>query len=90
MSSADLIRDVLAAVPLPGLMIDQSERIIAANTGALTLLGQQIVGRHFATILRQPQVLQTIEDSLRIRCSQLNAATSNAILPSDQHYTQTR
>ncbi|MBB97157.1 MAG: two-component sensor histidine kinase [Rhodobacteraceae bacterium] len=67
MSSADLIRDVLAAVPLPGLMIDQSERIIAANTGALTLLGQQIVGRHFATILRQPQVLQTIEDSLRDR-----------------------
>ena len=66
-STADLIGDTLAAVPLPGLVVDQSERIIAANTGALTLLGQQIVGRHFATILRQPQVLQVVEDSLRDR-----------------------
>lgn len=67
MSTADLIADVLAAVPLPGLIIDQSERIIAANGEALTLLGQQIVGRHFATILRQPQVLQLVEESLRDR-----------------------
>ena len=66
-STADLIGDTLAAVPLPGLVVDQSERIIAANTRALTLLGQQIVGRHFATILRQPQVLQVVEDSLRDR-----------------------
>ncbi|QEW20531.1 Alkaline phosphatase synthesis sensor protein PhoR [Marinibacterium anthonyi] len=67
MSTADLIADVLAAVPLPGLIIDQSERIIAANGEALNLLGQQIVGRHFATILRQPQVLQLVEESLRDR-----------------------
>ena len=61
----DLISDFLAAMPLPALMVDQSERIIAANAEALTLLGQQIVGRHFATILRQPQVLDAIEASLR-------------------------
>ena len=67
MNATDLIGDVLGAVPLPGLIVDQSERIIAANPGALTLLGQQIIGRHFATILRQPQVLQVVEDSLRDR-----------------------
>lgn len=61
----DLISDFLAAMPLPAVMVDQSERIIAANAEALTLLGQQIVGRHFATILRQPQVLDAIEASLR-------------------------
>ncbi|MGE4326293.1 MAG: sensor histidine kinase [Pseudodonghicola sp.] len=61
----DLISDFLAAMPLPALLVDQSERIIAANAEALTLLGQQIIGRHFATILRQPQVLDAIEAGLR-------------------------
>ena len=49
---------------MPALMVDQTERIIAANTDARTLLGQNIVGRHFATILRQPQVLEAIEHVL--------------------------
>lgn len=67
MDSTELIEDFLAAMPLPGIFVDQSERIIAANTEALTLLGPQIVGRHFATILRQPQMVQVVEDSLRDR-----------------------
>ncbi len=62
-----MIEDFLAALPLPGIFVDQSERIIAANVEALTLLGPQIVGRHFATILRQPQMVQVVEDSLRDR-----------------------
>lgn len=61
----DLITEFLAAVPLPALLVDQTERIIAANPDALTLLGQQITGRHFATILRQPTVLDAIEAALR-------------------------
>lgn len=60
-----LISDFLAAVPLPSLLIDQSERIIDANPDALTLLGQNSVGRHFATILRQPPVTEAIEAILR-------------------------
>ncbi|MCG6557001.1 ATP-binding protein [Ruegeria sp. 1NDH52C] len=60
-----LNHDFLAAMPLAALLVDQSERIIAANTEAQTLLGQQIVGRHYATILRQPQVIEAIERSLR-------------------------
>jgi len=61
----DLIAAFLAAIPLPALMVDQTERIIAANPEALTLLGQQIEGRHFATILRQPPVIDGIEAALR-------------------------
>ncbi len=61
----DLISGLLAAIPLPALLVDQTERIIAANPEALTLLGQQITGRHFATILRQPTVLDVIEAALR-------------------------
>lgn len=61
----ELITEFLAAIPLPALLVDQTERIIAANPDALTLLGQQIAGRHFATILRQPTVLDAIEAGLR-------------------------
>ena len=55
---------LLAAVPLPALLIDAGERIVAANAEARALLGPQIEARHFATILRQPPVVQAIEGVL--------------------------
>ena len=65
----NLLADMLNAVPLPALLVDQSERVIAANREALTLLGPQIVERHFATVLRQPQVAEVIEAGLADRKS---------------------
>lgn len=65
--SDDLLAEFVAAIPMPALMVDQTERIIAANTDAKTLLTQNIVGRHFATILRQPQVIEAIEQALRTK-----------------------
>lgn len=65
--SNELLAEVVSAVPMPTLMVDQTERIIAANTDARTLLGQNITGRHFATILRQPQVIEAMEQSLRTK-----------------------
>jgi two-component system phosphate regulon sensor histidine kinase PhoR len=59
-----VFRDLLSAMPSPSLLVDRSERIVAANADARTLLGQNITGRHFATILRQPQVADAIEASL--------------------------
>lgn len=59
------LSSVLAALPIPALVIGRSERIIASNAEARTLLGQQIEGRHFATILRQPDMADAIEASLR-------------------------
>ncbi|MEX0279892.1 MAG: ATP-binding protein [Arenibacterium sp.] len=56
---------VLTAIPIPSLVIDQNERIVASNVEARTLLGTQIDGRHFATILRQPHVADAIEACLR-------------------------
>ncbi|MCG7518288.1 ATP-binding protein [Ruegeria sp. Ofav3-42] len=61
----DLLAEIVSAIPMPALMVDQTERIIAANTDARTMLGQNIVGRHFATILRQPQFIDAMEQSLR-------------------------
>ncbi len=65
--SNDQLIEFVAAIPMPALMVDQTERIIAANTDAKTLLGPGIEGRHFATILRQPQVIEAMEQSLRTR-----------------------
>ncbi|SDW41399.1 histidine kinase [Ruegeria halocynthiae] len=60
-----LLTDLISAIPMPALLVGQTERIVAANTEAQSLLGQAIEGRHFATILRQPQVIDTVEQSLR-------------------------
>ncbi|WP_209596265.1 ATP-binding protein [Ruegeria sp. HKCCSP351] len=75
--SDDLLDGFVQAIPMPALMVDQTERIIAANTDAKTLLGQNIVGRHFATILRQPQVLEAIEQSLQSKGTKAARHLSN-------------
>jgi len=59
------ISSLLRAIPLPSLLIAHDERILGANELALTLLGPQIVGRHFITALRQPTMLDAIEGTLR-------------------------
>ncbi len=53
--------EFISAVPMAAAIIDQSERIVASNQDAKNLLGDQIDGRHFATILRQPLVIEAIE-----------------------------
>ncbi|WP_298848257.1 ATP-binding protein [uncultured Ruegeria sp.] len=75
--SADLLGELVSAIPMPALMVDQTERIVAANTDANTLLGQNVVGRHFATILRQPQVLEAIEQSLLTKDAKKTRHLSN-------------
>ncbi|KAE9631833.1 ATP-binding protein [Parasedimentitalea maritima] len=59
-----LISGFLSAMPLPAVLVDQQERIIGTNAGSRSLLGQQIQGRHFATILRQPAVIDAVESCL--------------------------
>jgi len=58
---------VLAGMPLAALLIGPDERIDAANDAAREMMGQGILGRHFLTALRQPDVLEAIEATLRDR-----------------------
>ena len=58
---------VVDAIPLPALIIQSDERIEFANQAACTLLGGAILRRHFITGLRQPQLLDAIEASIRDR-----------------------
>ncbi|MEP5632841.1 MAG: ATP-binding protein [Tateyamaria sp.] len=60
----DILDGLLSAIPLPALVIDASEYIIAANSDALTLIGGQALGRNYVTILRQPALLDAIEATL--------------------------
>lgn len=55
---------MLAAIPLPVLVIDRSERIMAANVDALTLIGGRAVGMNYVTMLRQPALLDAVEATL--------------------------
>src|SRR6056297_1544535 len=61
------LASVLAGMPLAALLIGPDERIAAANDSACDMMGQGIVGRHFLTALRQPDVLEAIEATLRDR-----------------------
>ncbi|MDU9003266.1 sensor histidine kinase [Sedimentitalea todarodis] len=60
-TSLDLL---LRATPLPTVVINESEWIIAANAEALKMFSSEMVGRHFTTVLRQPQVITAIEATL--------------------------
>jgi two-component system, OmpR family, phosphate regulon sensor histidine kinase PhoR len=57
--------DLLKVLGIPALLIAPDDRIFAVNAGAEKLLGKNIVGRHFITSLRQPVLLDTIEQVQR-------------------------
>ncbi|WP_135505506.1 ATP-binding protein [Roseovarius aestuariivivens] len=61
------IASLLQAIPLPSVLIGRGERILGANARAHTLLGDGIEGRHFITAIRQPSVLDAVENCLRDR-----------------------
>lgn len=60
----DVFDIFLAAVPLPCIFINDAERIVAANTEALTLIGQIAIGQNYITILRQPALLDAIDATM--------------------------
>lgn len=64
MTSASILPEFLAALPLPTLAIDQSERIVAINPLAQALVGTGADGRHFITVLRQPNLVEAVEQCL--------------------------
>ncbi|MBD3678102.1 MAG: PAS domain-containing protein [Rhodobacteraceae bacterium] len=63
--STDTIRATLEALPWPVIAIGPDERMIAANGPAAELIGHGLVGRHFITALRQPDLLDCIETTLK-------------------------
>ncbi|MBJ3762945.1 two-component sensor histidine kinase [Maribius pontilimi] len=57
----EALGNLLAALPLPAVLIGPSERVLRMNLPATTLLGTGLEGRHYITALRQPGLLDAVE-----------------------------
>lgn len=62
-----LARSLIDGIPLPAVLIDTAEQIVAANPAAQTLFGATAIGRHFVLTLRQPGVSEAIEAAIHQR-----------------------
>ncbi|RJE81453.1 cell wall metabolism sensor histidine kinase WalK [Paracoccus sp. JM45] len=51
----------LNGVPVPMLAVDQNSRVVAVNPAAISLFGQDPVGRPFITVLRQPAIVSALD-----------------------------
>lgn len=67
--NAEQINSILAAMPLPIVVIDDNERVVAMNEPAEEMFGSVGLGRHYVTVLRQPAILDCVEECLRLRQS---------------------
>ena len=71
---------LIDALPLAALFVAPDDRIAAINSAAAAFLGQGLLGRHYITALRQPDLLDAIE-----RCVQDQAAGTTRYLARDEH-----
>jgi len=53
--------------PSPTVLIFDNDRVAAMNSHAVRLLGQNLVGRHYITAMRQPDLMDAIEATLLLR-----------------------
>ena len=60
----EMMRKIVAAIPLPVLAIGPDERIVAANAAATGLFGPGVEGRHHLLALRQPALQAAIAAAL--------------------------
>ncbi len=60
-------KELVEAIPIPALLVDPSGRVSASNAGARALFGENILGRHYITVLRQPSLLDAVEQSVAQR-----------------------
>ncbi|ARE38432.1 Phosphate regulon sensor protein [Rhodovulum sp. P5] len=60
---------LIFGVPMPILLIGRNGRLIAINTLAEDLFGKGGVGRNYVTFIRQPALLDCVEEALRLRQS---------------------
>lgn len=63
----DLVENVLYALPMPVVLIDRAEKVMAMNDAAQEIFGSAGQGRHYITVLRQPALLDCVEETLRLR-----------------------
>ncbi|MCB5410081.1 sensor histidine kinase [Pseudogemmobacter faecipullorum] len=55
-----LAGELLEGMSLPAFLLDRTEQVVAANAGALALLGQALPGRNLAFFLRAAELFEAI------------------------------
>lgn len=78
------IASILQGIPLAALAIDAKQRVSMMNAGAVSLLGEGLLDRHYITVLRQPALLEAVEAALTTRNTQIsqfivNESTQDAL-----------
>ncbi len=59
------VEALIAAVPLPALVIGSTQKVEAMNPRGAALLGAACLGRHFTTGLRHPKLVEAVEHCLQ-------------------------
>ncbi|WP_417248957.1 ATP-binding protein [Celeribacter sp.] len=66
MTQTRLVTEFAASLPFPVIVVGSDERVLACNGQAARMFGENVVGRHYVTVLRQPMLLDAIETVLRL------------------------
>ncbi|MBK5934126.1 two-component system phosphate regulon sensor histidine kinase PhoR [Rhodovulum imhoffii] len=64
--SSDLIESLISGLPLPVFLVSGDERIVHMSPAAQEMFGRALTGRHYIGVLRQPAILDCIEETLRL------------------------
>ena len=54
----------LDALPEPLLLLDADRKVVRANRAATSLLGSDVTGRHISASLRNPQLIEAVEQTI--------------------------
>ena len=54
----------LDALPEPLLLLDADRKVVRANQAATSLLGGEVTGRHISASLRNPQLIEAVEQTI--------------------------
>ena len=54
----------LDALPEPLLLLDADRKVVRANRAATSLLGGEVTGRHISASLRNPQLIEAVEQTI--------------------------
>lgn len=65
-----MAHDLIAAFPLPTLIIGDEQIIVALNSAAEIMLEKAVLGRHFTTALRHPKLVAAVERGSETRAPQ--------------------
>ena len=82
------VRDVLAALAIPGIVIGFDEFVHFANDAAKAIFGESIEDRHYITVMRDPEIsdaIETVINNLSAKTARWAANLANVDVVFDVH-----